>query len=75
MFDRFLPSRKMAWLAAYPGTVPLPPKPRVGRGARPTKLRRKPGNESMSVKGQGSRVKGMLIQFLKQHVPLPQEKP
>jgi len=33
-----------------PGTAPLPPKPWVGRGARPTKLRREPGNEPVSVK-------------------------
>ena len=54
-------SIRPATTVGAPGTVPvplplpLPPKPRVGRGARPTKLRRKPGNESMSVKGQGSR--------------------
>ena len=55
-------SIRPATTVGAPGTVPLPlplpPKPRVGRGARPTKLRRKPGNESMRVKGQGSRVKG-----------------
>jgi len=33
-----------------PGTAPLPPKPWVGRGARPTKLRRESGNEPVSVK-------------------------
>ena len=33
-----------------PGTAPLPPKPWVGRGRRPTKLRREPGNEPASVK-------------------------
>ena len=33
-----------------PGTAPLPPKPWVGRGRRPTKLRREPGNEPVSVK-------------------------
>jgi SRSO17 transposase len=33
-----------------PGTAPLPPKAWVGRGARPTKLRREPGNEPVSVK-------------------------
>ncbi|OXC80440.1 IS701 family transposase [Caballeronia sordidicola] len=33
-----------------PGTAPLPPKPWSGRGIRPTKLRREPGHEPMSVK-------------------------
>ena len=33
-----------------PGTAPLPPKPWVGRGARPTKLRRAPGNEPVSAR-------------------------
>lgn len=33
-----------------PGTAPLPPKPWVGRGIKPTKLRREPGNEPVSVK-------------------------
>ena len=33
-----------------PGTAPLPPKAWVGRGARPTKLRRESGNEPVSVK-------------------------
>lgn len=28
-----------------PGTAPLPPKPWAGRGIRPTRLRREPGNE------------------------------
>ena len=48
-------SIRPATTVGAPGTVPLPlpPKPRVGRGARPTKLRRKPGNESMRVKGEG----------------------
>ena len=51
-------SIRPATTVGTPGTAPLPPKPRVGRGARPTKLRRKPGNEPMSVKRQASRVKG-----------------
>ena len=46
-------SIRPATTVGTPGTAPLPPKPRVGRGARPTKLRRKPGNEPMSVKRQG----------------------
>jgi len=33
-----------------PGTGPLPPKVWSGRGIRPTKLRREPGNEPVSVK-------------------------
>lgn len=33
-----------------PGTAPLPPKAWVGRGIRPTKLRRESGNEPMTVK-------------------------
>ena len=33
-----------------PGTAPLPPKAWVGRGAKPTKLRREPGHEPVSVK-------------------------
>jgi len=33
-----------------PGTAPLPPKAWSGRGIRPTKLRREPGNEPMTVK-------------------------
>ncbi len=33
-----------------PGTAPLPPKAWCGRGIRPTKLRREPGNEPMTVK-------------------------
>ncbi|MCX7257925.1 MAG: IS701 family transposase [Polaromonas sp.] len=33
-----------------PGTAPLPPKAWVGRGKKPTKLRREPGNEPVSVK-------------------------
>jgi SRSO17 transposase len=33
-----------------PGTAPLPPKAWSGRGMRPTKLRREPGNEPMTVK-------------------------
>jgi SRSO17 transposase len=33
-----------------PGTGPLPPKPRIGRGVHPTKLRRGPGHEPVSVK-------------------------
>jgi SRSO17 transposase len=33
-----------------PGTAPLPPKAWVGRGIRPTKLRREPGHEPVSVK-------------------------
>ena len=33
-----------------PGTAPLPPKPWVGRGIRPTKLRRESGHEPVSVK-------------------------
>jgi len=33
-----------------PGTAPLPPKAWVGRGIRPTKLRRAPGNEPITVK-------------------------
>lgn len=33
-----------------PGTAPLPPKAWVGRGKRPTKLRREPGNEPVTVK-------------------------
>ena len=33
-----------------PGTAPLPPKAWVGRGRKPTKLRREPGNEPVSVK-------------------------
>jgi len=33
-----------------PGTAPLPPKAWSGRGIRPTKLRREPGNEPVSVK-------------------------
>ena len=33
-----------------PGTAPLAPKAWVGRGIRPTKLRREPGNEPMTVK-------------------------
>ena len=48
-------SIRPATTVGAPGTAPLPPKPRIGRGARPTKLRRKPGNEPVSVKGQGSR--------------------
>ena len=33
-----------------PSTAPLPPKAWVGRGVKPTKLRREPGNEPVSVK-------------------------
>lgn len=33
-----------------PGTAPLPPKAWSGRGIRPTKLRREPGNEPVAVK-------------------------
>jgi SRSO17 transposase len=33
-----------------PGTAPLPPRPWSGRGIRPTKLRREPGHEPVSVK-------------------------
>ena len=33
-----------------PGTAPLPPKAWVGRGIRPTKLRRESGNEPVTVK-------------------------
>ena len=33
-----------------PGTAPLPPKAWVGRGKRPTKLGREPGNEPVTVK-------------------------
>jgi SRSO17 transposase len=33
-----------------PGTAPLPPKAWSGRGRRPTKLRREPGNEPVTVK-------------------------
>ena len=33
-----------------PGTAPLPPKAWSGRGIRPTRLRREPGNESVAVK-------------------------
>lgn len=33
-----------------PGTAPLAPKAWVGRGKKPTKLRREPGNEPVSVK-------------------------
>ena len=33
-----------------PGTAPLPPKAWAGRGRRPTKLRREPGNEPVTVK-------------------------
>jgi len=33
-----------------PGTAPLPPKPWVGRGMRPTKLRRESGHEPVSVR-------------------------
>lgn len=33
-----------------PGTAPLPPKVWVGRGIRPTRLRREPGNEPVAVK-------------------------
>jgi len=33
-----------------PGTTPLPPKPWVGRGVRPTRLRREPGHEPLAVK-------------------------
>jgi SRSO17 transposase len=33
-----------------PGTAPLPPKAWVGRGIRPTKLRREPGHEPMTLK-------------------------
>ena len=33
-----------------PGTAPLPPKAWVGRGIRPTRLRREPGNEPVAVK-------------------------
>ncbi len=33
-----------------PGTAPLPPKPWSGRGIRPTKLHREPGNEPVAVK-------------------------
>jgi SRSO17 transposase len=33
-----------------PGTAPLAPKAWVGRGIKPTKLRREPGNEPVSVK-------------------------
>ncbi|MEO8410359.1 MAG: IS701 family transposase [Propionivibrio sp.] len=33
-----------------PGTGPLPPKPWCGRGLRPTRLRREPGHEPLSVK-------------------------
>ena len=33
-----------------PGTGPLPPKPWSGRGIRPTRLRRQPGNEPLAVK-------------------------
>jgi SRSO17 transposase len=32
------------------GTAPLPPKPWCGRGIKPTRLRREPGNEPVSVK-------------------------
>ena len=51
-------SIRSATTVGAPVTAPLPPKPRIGRGARPTKLRRKPGNEPVSVKGQRSKVKG-----------------
>ena len=33
-----------------PGTAPLPPKPWSGRGIRPTRLRREPGNKPVAVK-------------------------
>lgn len=33
-----------------PGTAPLPPKAWAGRGIRPTRLRREPGNEPVAVK-------------------------
>ena len=33
-----------------PDTAPLPPKPWTGRGIRPTRLRREPGNEPVAVK-------------------------
>lgn len=33
-----------------PGTAPLPPKPWSGHGLRPTRLRREPGHEPVSVK-------------------------
>ncbi len=33
-----------------PGTAPLPPKPWVGRGIRPTRLRRESGHEPVAVK-------------------------
>lgn len=33
-----------------PGTAPLPPKAWSGRGIRPTRLRREPGNEPLAVK-------------------------
>jgi SRSO17 transposase len=33
-----------------PGTAPLPPKPWIGRGIRPTRLRREPGHEPVAVK-------------------------
>jgi SRSO17 transposase len=33
-----------------PGAAPLPPRPWSGRGIRPTKLRREPGHEPVSVK-------------------------
>jgi len=33
-----------------PGTAPLPPKAWVGRGIRPTRLRREPGHEPVAVK-------------------------
>ncbi len=32
------------------GTAPLPPKPWIGRGIRPTRLRREPGHEPVAVK-------------------------
>lgn len=32
------------------GAAPLPPKPWAGRGIRPTRLRREPGNEPVAVK-------------------------
>ena len=38
-----------------PGTAPLPPKAWSGRGIRPTKLRREPGNEPMTVRCTAAR--------------------
>ena len=39
-----------------PGTGPLQPKPWSGRGIRPTRLRRQPGNEPLAVKGGENRM-------------------